>query len=233
MRAAPEKVLIFGASGMIGAAIADLFEARGWSVTGTSRKGDDGGKLVAFDPFAGDDLSCLATNHPFDAVVWAQGMNLNDSIHSVDLMEHMEVFKGNCLFVTATLSQLLRDGLVAKPARFCVISSIWQNLARQNKFSYSVSKAALRGVVLAAAADLGPEGHVINAVLPGVLDTPMTRKNLSTEQIAKVSGMTPFNRLSNLQDVAEMVVFLSSSANTGITGQFVEVDLGFTNVRDL
>ena len=82
-----------------------------------------------------------------------------------------------------------------------------------------------------AAAVLASEGHLINAVLPGALDTPMTRQNLAPEQIEKLANATPFKRLPQLGDVAELVAFLCSAQNTGITGQFIAADLGFRNVR--
>jgi Dehydrogenases with different specificities (related to short-chain alcohol dehydrogenases) len=66
-----------------------------------------------------------------------------------------------------------------------VISSIWQNIARQNKLSYCVTKAALQGLIQSLMIDLGSAGHLVNAVLPGVLDTQMTRNNLLAEQLQK------------------------------------------------
>jgi len=59
----------------------------------------------------------------------------------------------------------------------------------------------------------------------------MTRQNLTAEQIGRIAGMTKFDRLPALADVAALVGFLSSAANTSITGQFVAVDLGFQNAR--
>jgi len=126
---------------------------------------------------------------------------------------------------------LLASDRLASGARLCVISSVWQTSARSNKLSYMVSKAALQGLVLSAATDLAERGILVNAVLPGAIDTPMTRQNLSAEQIGRIAGMTKFNRLAALGDVAALVAFLCSTANTSITGQFVAVDLGFQNAR--
>jgi NAD(P)-dependent dehydrogenase (short-subunit alcohol dehydrogenase family) len=126
---------------------------------------------------------------------------------------------------------LLRHNLLERPAKLCVISSIWQNLARQNKLSYCMTKAALQGLVLSASADLALDGHLINAVLPGALDTPMTRHNLDTAQLNTLTSATRFQRLPALGDVTSLVLFLCSTENTGITGQFIAADLGFSNVR--
>ena len=85
--------------------------------------------------------------------------------------------------------------------------------------------------MLSASADLARDGHLINAVLPGALETPMTRRNLSGEQIERLSGATGFGRLPALEDVASLVCYLCSAQNSGITGQFIAADLGFSHVR--
>ena len=59
----------------------------------------------------------------------------------------------------------------------------------------------------------------------------MTRRNLTPDQLAAISNATGFARLSSLADVSSLVSFLCSSANTGITGQFISADLGFSDVR--
>ena len=112
-----------------------------------------------------------------------------------------------------------------------MISSIWQNLARQNKLSYCITKSALQGLVQSLTIDLGQFGYLINAVLPGALDTPMTRLNLDKKQLHKLEEMTPLGSLSTLADVCNLVGFLCSQNNTSITGQFIAVDGGFSYAR--
>ena len=83
------------------------------------------------------------------------------------------------------------------------------------------------------AIDLGKDGHLVNAVLPGALDTPMTRDNLSVEQVHRLEELTPLGKLPTLDDVCNMVGFLCSGGNTGITGQFIAADRGFSYARIL
>jgi 3-oxoacyl-[acyl-carrier protein] reductase len=71
----------------------------------------------------------------------------------------------------------------------------------------------------------------VNAVLPGALDTPMTRANLNADQIGRLEQMSPLGTLPSLDDVCNLVGFLCSEANTGITGQFVAADRGFSHAR--
>jgi NAD(P)-dependent dehydrogenase (short-subunit alcohol dehydrogenase family) len=123
--------------------------------------------------------------------------------------------------------------LLQEDARLCVISSIWQNIARQKKLSYCITKSALQGLVQSLSIDLGKHGKLINAVLPGALDTAMTKANLSQEQISLLESTTPLGSLPNLTDVTGLVAYLCSPQNTGITGQFIAADRGFSNARIL
>jgi 3-oxoacyl-[acyl-carrier protein] reductase len=234
-RPASERLLLFGARGSIGNEIRRKFLSEGWQVIAASRRriGDkDDIPWLEVDPFdAQFDGSALDALGPYTAVCWAQGANLNDSIYDVAAEPHMELYRANCLYVALTLQKLLERKLLKHASRLCVISSIWQNIARQNKFSYTVTKAALQGLVLSAAADIAADGHLINAVLPGALDTPMTRRNLSAEQIDRLVESTKFKRLPRLDDVANLVFYLCSPYNAGITGQFIAADLGFSHVR--
>ncbi len=223
---------MFGAGGAIGGAVRVAFLDKGWDVIGTGRKA--GADILAFDPFSADAQSqqaALEQAGPFNAVCWAQGANLNDNVRDVDAEKHLALYRANVLFCVVTLRLLLERSLLAPGARLCVISSIWQTIARPNKLSYSITKAALQGFVNAASVDLGKEGCLINAVLPGALDTPMTHANLTPEQLSSLANATGFGRLARLEDVATLVRFLCSAENTGITGQFVRADMGFSHAR--
>jgi NAD(P)-dependent dehydrogenase (short-subunit alcohol dehydrogenase family) len=231
-----ERLLLFGASGAIGGAILDAAVARGWQVTAVSRglpgASPDGVRWIAADPLDPSfRAEALRAGTVYTSVCWAQGANLNDSVYDVDAEKHLAIYNANCTYILVTMQALLKTGLLERGSRLCVISSIWQELARQNKLSYCMSKAALKGLVLSAAADLAKDGHFINAVLPGALDTPMTRRNLTAEQIGRLEGATQFSALPQLGDVASLVCYLCGPENTGITGQFIAADLGFSHVR--
>lgn len=226
------KVAIFGASGAIGTALCEWFIERDNEVVAFSRTGaapaHNGARWVGWDgiqPFPQLDEA------PFDALVWAQGANASDSIETFDLDAHNHLYVANVTYILVSLHALLAQRLLTPSARLCLISSIWQNLARQNKLSYCVTKSALQGLVQSLTVDLGKHGHLVNAVLPGPLDTPMTRANLSAAQITQLESVTPLGALPALRDVAEMVGFLCSPANTGITGQFIAADKGFSYAR--
>jgi 3-oxoacyl-[acyl-carrier protein] reductase len=209
-------------------ACADALTTAGHTLDRLARHPDPTSGIVGFDPF--DTAGQLPTG-PFGAVVWAQGANGSDSVLAYDRETHLELYRANALFVVETLARLLAEERLMDGARLCIVSSIWQTVGRQGKLSYMMSKAALQGLVNSAAVDLAERGILINGVLPGALDTAMTRENLSPKQIERVVGATPFARLPAVADVAALVTFLCSPVNTSITGQFVAVDLGFRNAH--
>lgn len=230
------RIAVFGASGAIGSGLVAWFAQQDWDVLAVMRR-DSGSGLpapgcarVVWAP--GTEPVPPAELERLDAVVWAQGDNCNDSIVDFDIERHRQMYEANVLHVLASLHGLIEHGrLTPDGARLCVISSIWQDIARQNKLSYCVTKAALQGLVRSVSIDLARAGHVINAVLPGALDTPMTRANLSAEQIGKLEAATPSGSLARVEDVAAAVEFCCSPAHRAITGQFITVDKGFSYAR--
>jgi len=229
-----QKILLFGGTGSLGSSIRVHFLSQGWEVISVSRKASSDKSHIHWDVLNQEPKEALLTlkaHGPFDAVCWAQGENGNDSIYSFDEMFHQKMYDANVTYILNSLHHLLTHNLLKVSARLCVISSIWQTMARQNKLSYGITKAAIQGLVLSLANDLAKEGYLINAVLPGVLDTPMTHQNLTQTQIDNVKRSTQFNKLPTLKDVAHAVYFLCSKENTGTTGQFIKVDLGYSDVR--
>jgi len=229
-------LLIFGASGAIGGSVIHSAVRRGWKVTAVSRKLPDEPSpdvhWLAVDPLHDDFQDAqLAPHLPYTGVCWAQGSNINDTIYDLNIDTHRQIYEANCTYILVTMQALLKGNYLAAASRLCLISSIWQNLARQSKLSYCMSKAALQGLVLSASVDLATDGHLVNAVLPGPLETPMTRKNLTAEQIDRLSAATGHRRLTTLDEVASLVCYLCSPENTGITGQFIAADLGFSHAR--
>lgn len=230
--------MVFGASGSIGQAICTHFQKQGNRVIGVGRNATHTQSLE-WVTWSGDEIKFLQElnakllGSKIDSVVWAQGMNFNDDIGGFDSTKHLQMYEANVLFILRSLQALMNGELLVKDAKLCVISSIWQNIARQAKLSYCITKSALQGLVQSLAIDLGKQGILINAVLPGALDTPMTRSNLSSAQIQNLESATPLQTLPTLEDVAGLVDYLCSPSNTGITGQFIAADRGFSYARIL
>ena len=230
--------LVFGASGSIGQAISTHFQGRGSRVIGIGRNPSESLSLdwVTWTEDAAQflqELNAKLLDSKVNSIVWAQGMNFNDEISDFDYAMHLQMYEANVLFILRSLQTIMGGGLLAKNTKLCIISSIWQNIARQSKLSYCITKSALQGLVQSLTIDLGKHGILINAVLPGALDTPMTRSNLSSSQIQKLELATPLQSLASLDDVAGLAYYLSSQSNTGITGQFISADRGFSHARIL
>ena len=224
--------LVIGGSGAIGSAVVEQFMQNKFQVWTSSRSVSTNVKQqLQLLGKSEADRKILQDAPTFDAVVWAQGANLNDNITDVEDDAFAELMQANVGFVVSTMSSLLDSKKITNGARLCVISSIWQQAIRPNKLSYAITKSALSGLVQSAALDLAGQNILVNAILPGVLDTPMTRSVLSSEQINSVASRTGFARLVSPQEVAVLCHFVCSEANTTLTGQSLVADLGFSNVR--
>jgi NAD(P)-dependent dehydrogenase (short-subunit alcohol dehydrogenase family) len=237
---ARQTVIVFGSTGAIGGAVSRSLADRGCRVLAVRRKTtgtagtagpSPGIESVVWDVMAAGACGAAPELPRIDAAVWAQGANCNDDIFDFDLQRHNELYAANVSFILVSLQALLNADRLASPSRLCIISSIWQNVARQKKLTYCTTKAALHGLVQSLAIDLGRAGHLVNAVLPGALDTPMTRANLSAAQIGALEDMTPLGTLPTLTDVCGLVAFLCLEENTGITGQFIAADKGFSHAK--
>ena len=163
---APQNVLVFGAGGALGSAIAAALIARGDHLhtagsadVSPSARARSHVVLSYAEPPSADLFLALP---PLDAVVWAHGLNASDSIADFDPTTFSRLWQCNVVFIAASLSALLVSGRLARGSRLCVISSIWQLESRLGKLSYTVSKAALQGLVKSCAMDLGEKGILIN-----------------------------------------------------------------------
>jgi NAD(P)-dependent dehydrogenase (short-subunit alcohol dehydrogenase family) len=227
------SALLFGAGGALGSAIHTTLANQGFRVltAGPSAERDPSThwKLTYEQPMPAGVFASLP---PLDAVVWAQGLNCSDTVADFSLQDIQRLWQANVVFIATSLTALLEEGKLLPGTRLAVVSSIWQLESRPGKFSYTVSKAALQGLVKSCAIDLGPRGILINAILPGVVDTPMTRAHLSDRQIATITEQTALKRLAQPSDIASAAAFLVGASNRCITGQFLTVDGGFIGFKN-
>jgi len=112
--------------------------------------------------------------------------------------------------------------------RIINISSIWGVRGREGRSVYSTAKHALNGMTSSLARELGTYNILVNSVCPGFIDTEMTRRNLSSEEIEVLLERVPLGRLARPEEIANVVAFLISKENTYLTGQSIVVDGGFT-----
>lgn len=225
-----KNVCLFGASGTLGQAIMQELTQSDFNVLPISSSKADESLISTLDL---DWPAKVSQYGEINGVVWAQGVNANDSILTFDRITSSKHLDANVLYIAETLNLLLINGLLKNGARLVVLSSIWQEASRQNKFSYTVSKSAIRGLVGSLTLDLGPLGISINAILPGVIDTPMTRSALSESQIDHVISETPLAKLASADEVAKIARWLVSEESKGVNGQFLTIDNGWSRFRNV
>ncbi|MCL4417380.1 MAG: glucose 1-dehydrogenase [Actinobacteria bacterium] len=94
--------------------------------------------------------------------------------------------------------------------------------------SYCTSKAAANMLTKGMAKDLAKYNIRVNAILPGSIDTPLTRRKASEEIIKMTIEKTPLKKIGLPEDIANMIVFLSTSDSDFMTGSLVVMDGGLT-----
>lgn len=95
--------------------------------------------------------------------------------------------------------------------------------------SYTASKGAVRAISKAAATQFGNDGVRINAVFPGVIETPMTKGlESSAETLQQINALTPLGRLGKPEEVGNAILFLASDEASFITGAELAIDGGYS-----
>jgi len=231
INSAPLKLLLLGGTGALGAAIGEKFKAERYEVTfGVRTLTNPADQFLL--PITDGPVPDLLKGQLFDAVIFAQGANTNDSIINYSLDELNRLFQANVSFVSETTKALILHNLIKTKGKIVILSSFWELITRQEKFSYTVTKAAVGGLVRSMAVDLGnSKGILVNGLLPGIVDSPMSRGLLKPEQIANVEKQTPGKKMIIPSDVANAAFLLGSEDNTAISGQSLVVDFGFSIAR--
>ena len=109
--------------------------------------------------------------------------------------------------------------------RIINISSISGLMGNPGQVNYSSSKSALNGFTKSLAKELGSRNITVNCVAPGFIDTDMT-SFLDETSKANIINKIPLNRLGNVDDVSDLVMFLASDEASYITGQTISIDGG-------
>lgn len=99
---------------------------------------------------------------------------------------------------------------------------------------YSAAKAGIVGLVRSLAAEVGPDGITVNAIAPGIIETPQTLdtiNSLGAEGIASTAQTQPIRRIGRPADIAKAYLYLASEHAGFVTGHTLVVDGGRTLVR--
>ena len=122
--------------------------------------------------------------------------------------------------------EVARHMISQKSGAIINIGSMWGKCGASCEVAYSSSKAALRGMTMALAKELGPSGITVNCIEPGLISTEMNA-SLDENTLREICDSTPLMRLGEPRDVAALAIFLASEGASFITGQCIGVDGGF------
>jgi NAD(P)-dependent dehydrogenase (short-subunit alcohol dehydrogenase family) len=111
--------------------------------------------------------------------------------------------------------------------KLVLISSIAAHLGLPALRAYAASKASLEALCRCLAVELAPAGIQVNAIAPGFIDTPLTRR--AGEQFAtQIRQRVPAHRLGDVADLEAVALLLASPDSQYLTGQCITVDGGYS-----
>jgi NAD(P)-dependent dehydrogenase (short-subunit alcohol dehydrogenase family) len=225
-------LVVGGASG-IGRACADALLAAGWpTVVADLRPADGVAGAIALDARDRDAAAAgaahVAEEHgAIAAVVYAAGTARVTPILEIGAAEWDLVIGVNltgAFNVLQACAPHMPDG-----ASMTFISSVDSAAPVPGLAHYCASKAGLEALMRSAALELGHRGVRCNAVLPGVVRTPLMEPMLARAGVADAFvAQTPLGRIADGADIAEVVAFLASPAARWITGVALPVDGGMS-----
>jgi NAD(P)-dependent dehydrogenase (short-subunit alcohol dehydrogenase family) len=230
-----ERIVVAGATGGIGAALARRLAARGAEPFLLAR---DPARLAALGAELGapwravdvtDAPALKATlaeaGTPLRGLAFCIGSILLKPAGRLTEADFLDAFRLNAL-AAAMAVQAAMPALAAGQGSVVLFSSVAARKGFANHAAISAAKAAVEGLAVALAAELAPQVRV-NCIAPSLTKTqlaePLTRSPQMAEAIAR---QHPIPRLGEAQDAAALADFLLSDAAGWITGQVIGVDGG-------
>ncbi|MDF2556664.1 MAG: family oxidoreductase [Bacillales bacterium] len=167
-----------------------------------------------------------------------------DSIHDIDLLVFADgkSHYGLITDITDEESNLLIQQLLTTPfllvkslvpkmvsqksGSIIFVTSIWGEVGASCEVLYSILKGGQNSFVKALSKELAPSSIRVNAVSPGAIRTKMLNR-FSTVELHDISDEIPMGRLGEPNEIADVILFLSSDKSSYITGQVIGVNGGW------
>jgi len=238
-------VVITGGSRGLGAGLVQAYLDEGYRVATCARSRTEQVDQWAADPrtaerllFRETDVSDRAEDAAFIGAVMERWGRIDilinnagvarDAILATAQPDDVDTVIDLNLKGTLEITRLVSRRMLAQGGGYIVqISSIVGLSGYRGLAVYSATKAALDGMTRALARELGSRGIIVNSVAPGYLRTEMSH-GLDEDQLQQIVRRTPAGRLGEPEDIARLVLFLTSEDNTYITGQTLVADGGLT-----
>lgn len=194
-----------------------------------------GGKAYSFrlDVTDADACKTLAQNieatvGSIDVLVNNAGIIIREGVDSPNAAKNLQqVMKVN-LEGTFNVTHAWLPSLRQTHGTVVNVASIASYAGQAGSLGYSPSKGAVKMLTQSLAADLAKDGVRVNAIAPGVIETPMTVATRSdSAKLEKFLIRIPMGRVGKPEELVGAVIFLASSMSTYVTGVTIPVDGGF------
>ncbi|MDP4302787.1 SDR family NAD(P)-dependent oxidoreductase [Leptothrix discophora] len=236
--------LITGASGGIGRALARQLHERGCRIAAVGRSADRLSGVDAHVRIVSDtttpDGAALAVSACAEALGGAPtllahcvGSTLIAPLHRTRADAWSEVMRVN-LDSAAFMLQAWIAARAGGPGAAVFASSVVARIGVANHEAIAAAKGGVEALVRSAAATYAAQGLRINAVAPGMTDTPMTAGMLKLPAMREgAARQYPLGGVQTAEQVADAMAWLLGDGAARLTGQVIAVDGGFTTVRPL
>ena len=241
------NVLITGAAGGIGEAIAKVLAKNGYDIILHYSKSEEkafslqkkleatyGIKVIPVkaDLCSNDEIEALAQKalselRTIDVLINNAGIAHQELFQLCSDEKAKEIFDVNIMSAMKLTKEILPTMIKNHSGRIINISSMWGICGASCEVHYSASKSALIGFTKALSKEVGPSGITVNCICPGFIDTKMNA-HLDEESIREIVESTPMMRKGTGEDVAYLCEFLASEKASFITGQIISVDGGYS-----
>ncbi len=240
---ADRKILIAGASRGIGFAAAKMLLEKGCKVIAASRDTEamrekfakyDGVEIYACDFSEIDSIQAFADkvcqeSGPISGLVYTAGAQLTMPIAMNKPDKVKELFAINTFAAIELVRCFSKKKMIAEGgASFVLISSLAAHEGASGKSLYAATKGALEGFIPSAASELVPRKIRLNAIIPGIIETDMSKEFLNKmgeEQRASVDKAYPLG-IGRPEDAASLITWLLSEESSWVTGQSYIIDGG-------
>jgi 3-oxoacyl-[acyl-carrier protein] reductase len=230
----PQRVIVTGGSGGIGAAIVARFVADGARVAVLDRRPPAEGSASTFisvdlrDPLdtrraVGEAVDAL---EGVDVLVNCAGVFQHVPLLDISIDDWDLVLDINARATLVTMQAVAPVMLQAHGGAIVNIASMAAKQGGGGEGHYAASKAAVVALTRAGAQEWGCHGVTVNAVCPGYVLTDMGADTRSEADVVAWSARSPLGRLGVPEDVAGVTYFLASSAGGYLTGQAINVTGG-------
>jgi 2-hydroxycyclohexanecarboxyl-CoA dehydrogenase len=229
-----KTAVVTGGGSGIGQAVADRLRANGYHVAIIDLTESDDGFAHTADVTDRTQVDAAlsairAQLGPVTILVNAAGMDGFKRFSDITFDEWQRVIDVNLNGVFHCVQAVLPDMVEAGWGRIVNISSSSTHSGTPYMAHYVAAKSAVNGLTKTLALEYGPAGITVNAVPPGVIDTPMLRSAEAKGRLGDIQATidaTPVRRMGRPEDIAAACAFLISEEAGYITGQILGVNGG-------